>query len=67
MKRQFNKRFLNVKIMDGTKRILKQISKNINHINRNGNKIFEINQTDNARMNAILRHVLLTTVGIEKQ
>ena len=48
-------------------RMLKQKSQDISLTNKNGNKTFGVNQTGNVHMNAILRHVLLTTICVEKQ
>ena len=48
-------------------RMLKQKSQDISLTYKNGNKAFGVNQTGNVRMNAILRHVRLTTIFVKKQ
>ena len=47
--------------------MLKQKSQDIRLTYKNGNKTFGINETGNILMNAIFRHVHLTTIGVERQ
>jgi len=48
-------------------RTLKQKSQDIRLTYKNGNRTFGINKTGNVLMNAKLRYVRLTTIGVEKQ
>ena len=48
-------------------RILKQKSQDVRFTYKNGNRTFGINQTDNVHISAILKHVRLNIVGVEKQ
>ena len=48
-------------------RMLKQKSQNIRVVYKKRNKTFGVNQTGNVHMNAILRHVRLTNICVEKQ